>query len=165
MSDRKGKLFGVLNIVDIVIIILVIALIVGGVYAYEKYRENLNANVETVQYQVEIKGVDEKFVAAINNGDFIRESVKGNNLGRVAGKSSVPATNINSDFINGKYVVAAVPGKLDLVLTLKADAKVTSRSINVGGLDIRIGQKIYVKGKGYAGEGFILNINFKGIGG
>lgn len=161
MNKSKGRIFGIFNILDIVIIILIAVIIGGGVYAYQRYQDNLNSNIQMVEYQVEIKGVNDKFVAAISNGDFIRESVKGNNLGRIAGKSYTDATNINSDFINGKYVVAKVPGKLDLVLKLTADAKVTSRSVTVGGLEIRIGQKIYVKGKGYAGEGYIININIK----
>lgn len=161
MGKSKGRLFGIFNVIDIIIILVVAAIIGGGIYAYERYQDNLNSNIHKVEYQVEIKGVNEKFVQAINNGDFIRESVKGNNLGRVSGKSYVPATNINSDFINGKYVVADVPGKLDLVMKLTADAKVTSRSVTVGGLEIRIGQKIYAKGKGYAGEGFIINVNIK----
>ncbi len=161
MSKSKGKLFGIFNILDIVILII-IALIIGvGIYAYGNYKDNQEADMQTVEYEVEIKSVDEKFISAIKNGDFIRESVKGNNLGRVAGTAYTPSTNVNADFINGKYVVAEMPGKLDLVLKLTADAKVTSRSVTVGGLEIRIGQKIYVKGKGYAGEGFILNVKIK----
>lgn len=161
MNNNKGKLFGIFNILDIVILIIIVSIIAAGVYFYGQYKDNQAANLQTVEYDVEIKGVDEKFIAAINDGDFIRESVKGNNLGRVAGLSYTKATNINSDFINGKYVTTEVPGKLDMVLKLTADASVTSRSVTVGGLEIRIGQKIYVKGKGYAGEGFILNVNIK----
>lgn len=161
MNNSKGKLFGIFNSIDIVIIIAIAAIIGGGIYAYGRYQDNHNSNRGTVEYQVEIKGVDEKFVSAINNGDFIRESVKGNNLGRVAGKSYTPASNINADFLNGKYVISEMPGKLDLVLKLTADAEITSKSITVGGLEIRIGQKIYVKGKGYAGEGYIINVNIK----
>lgn len=161
MNNSKGKLFGIFNILDIVILIIIVSIIGVGIYVYGQYKDNQDTNTQTVEYEVEIRGVDEKFVSAINNGDFIRESVKGNNLGRVAGTSYTNATNINADFINGKYVIAEMPGKLDMVLKLTADASVTSRSVTVGGLEIRIGQKIYVKGKGYAGEGFILNVNIK----
>ncbi|MDF2521896.1 MAG: hypothetical protein K0R84_2524 [Clostridia bacterium] len=161
MRNSKGKLFGVFNIIDILIIIIIAVIIGGGIYAYKEYQESLSTNIKTVEYSVEIKGVDEKFVNAINNGDLIRESVKGNSLGSVSGKSFVPSTNIYSDYLNGKYVVSQVPGKLDLILTLTSDAQVTDRSVSVGGLEIRIGQKIYVKGKGYAGEGFVINMNIK----
>lgn len=161
MNKSRGKLFGIFNILDILILIIVVLIIGGGIYAYGQYKSNQEANRQTVEYEVEIKEVDEKFVSAINKGDFIRESVKGNNLGRVAGTSYAQATNINEDFINGRYVIAEVPGKLDLVLKLTADANVTSRSVKVGGLDIRTGKKITIKGKGYAGEGFILKVSIK----
>jgi hypothetical protein len=149
------------NVLDIVIIIVVLVLLVGGWYAYSQYTENQQKNKRTVEYQVELKGVDQSFVNAITQGDLLRESVKGNNLGVMAGKNVVAAANINTDFLNGKYVAVTVPDKLDVILNISAVAEVTEKSINVGGLEIKIGQKIFVRGKGYAKEGYLLNIDIK----
>jgi hypothetical protein len=149
------------NLLDIIIIVIIVAFIGGGWYAYSHYTESQQKNKREVVYQVELKGVDQNFVDAIAQGDPLRESVKGNNLGNMISKEVVSATNVNTDFLNGKYVAVAVPDKLDVVLNISAVAEVSEKSIVVGGLEIKIGQKIYIKGKGYAKEGYLLNINIK----
>ncbi|MDF2532790.1 MAG: hypothetical protein K0Q65_2371 [Clostridia bacterium] len=149
------------NVLDILIIIVILALVIGGWYGYSQYTQNQQKNKRSVEYQVELKGVDQSFVDAITQGDLLRESVKGNNLGKVAGKNVVAAANINTDFLNGKYVAVTVPDKLDVILNISSDAEVSEKSINVGGLEIKIGQKIFVRGKGYAKEGYLLNIDIK----
>lgn len=150
-----------LNVLDIIIIVVILVLVVGGWYTYSRYTENQQKNKRTVEYQVELKGVNQSFADAIKQGDLLRESVMGNTLGNVASKNVVAATNINTDFLEGKYVEVKVPDKLDVVLTISSVAEITETSITVGGLEIKIGQKIYVKGKGYAKEGYLLNIDIK----
>ena len=157
-SNRGPRGF---NLLDIIIVIVIVGLIGGGWYAYSNYTDNQQKNKRAVEYQVEIKGVDQSFVDAIKQGDPLRESVKGNNLGKMLDKTVVAAANVNTDFLNGKYVAVVVPDKLDVVLNISAEAEVSEKSITVGGLEIKIGQKIFVKGKGYAKEGYLLNINIK----
>ncbi|HYE09670.1 MAG TPA: DUF4330 domain-containing protein [Patescibacteria group bacterium] len=149
------------NLVDILIILMIAVLVAGGWYVYSQFTEDQQKNKHAVVYQVELKGVDQNFVNAITKGDPLRESVKGNNLGSVAEKAYVAASNINTDFLNGKYVDVSVPDKLDVILSISAEAEVSERNITVGGLEIKIGQKIFVKGKGYAKDGYILNIDIK----
>lgn len=149
------------NVLDILIIIVIVALVGGGWFAYSKYTDNQQKNKHAVEYQVELKDVDQSFVDAITQGDLLRESVKGNNLGVMASKNVVAAANINTDFLNGKYVAVTVPDKLDVILNISAVAEISEKSINVGGLEIKIGQKIFVRGKGYAKEGYLLNIDIK----
>lgn len=157
-KDTKRKGF---NLLDILIIIAIVAVLGGGWYVYSKYTEGLQANKHRVEYLVEMKGVDQSFVDAIAKGDLLRESVKGNNLGQVADMTYTAASNINTDFRNGNYVEVPVPDKLDVLLTITSEAAVSEKSITVGGLEIKIGHKLFVKGKGYAREGYILNIAIK----
>lgn len=158
MNHKARRRF---NLLDAFILLVAAAVLIGGWYAYSTYNENLQKNKRAVEYTVEIKGVDQNFVDAITKGDPLRESVKGNALGYVADKTYKAATNINTDYLNGKYVAVNVPNKLDLVLKISAVAEVSERSISVGGLEIKIGQNLFVKGKGYANQGYILNIDIK----
>lgn len=160
-KEKANKTHRRFNLLDILIIIIVVALIGGGWYVYSRYTEGLNQNKRAVEYQVELKGVDQSFVDAINQGDPLRESIKGNNLGHVASKIAMAASNVNTDFLIGKYVEVPVPDKLDVILNITSEAEVSEKSIVVGGLEIKIGQKIFVKGKGYAKEGYLLNIDIK----
>jgi hypothetical protein len=158
MRDMNRKRF---NLLDFFIIIVFVAVIGGGLYLYNQYTEGLKRSTYAVEYQVELRAVDQSFVDAITKGDLLRESVKGNTLGRVADMTYKDSYNINIDYLAGKYVETAVPDKLDVILTIASPASVSERSIIVGGLEIKIGHKLFVKGKGYAREGYILNIVVK----
>lgn len=159
-QERNNKIRR-FNLLDIIIIFIVIAVIAGGFYLYSQYTESLQKNKQAIEYEVELKGVDQSFADAITKGDPLRESVKGNNLGTVEDKILTAATNINTDFLNGRYVDVPVPDKQDVILKISSVAEISGKSITVGGLEIKIGQKLYVKGKGYAKEGYILNIEIR----
>lgn len=149
------------NLLDAFIVLVIVVLIGGGWYVYEKQTENMQKNKQVIDYTVELKAVTQSFADAIKTGDLIRESIRGNTLGYVEEVTSAPATEITTDYINGKYVNAPIPNKLDLMVKIKSEAMVSEKSISVGGLEIKIGQKLAIKGKGYANQGFILNINIK----
>ncbi|OGO78481.1 MAG: hypothetical protein A2Y23_06725 [Clostridiales bacterium GWB2_37_7] len=160
-KEEKNKVHKGFNLLDIFIILVIVGLLGGGWYVYSQYTEGLQKNKQAIEYQVEFKGVDQNFVDAISKGDLLRESVKGNNLGYMEEKIVVEATNINIDFFNGQYKEVILPNKLDVILNISSEAEITERSIAVGGLGIKIGQRLFVKGKGYAKDGFILNIDIK----
>ncbi len=160
-KEGKRKESRHLNLLDIFIIVIVAALIGGGWYVYHNYTQNQRQNMVDAEYQVEIKGVDQSFVDSITKGDDLRESIKGNALGNVEAIEVTPASNVNTDYLNGRFVAVPVPNKLDLVLKIQSKAVVTDQSISVGGLTIKIGQRLYIKGKGYANQGYILNIDIK----
>lgn len=160
-KEGKHKEARHFNFLDIFIIVIVVAVIGGGWFAYRNYTQNQQANMYDAEYQVEIKGVEQSFVDAITKGDALRESIKGNALGTVVDIAATPATNVNTDYLNGRFVEVPVPNKLDLVLKIRSKAVMTEQSITVGGLTIKIGQRLYVKGKGYANQGYILNIDIK----
>jgi hypothetical protein len=150
LIDRKGRLFGKINIVDLLIVLLTIA-IVGGVYfvffgGADKQVTNVNTD----------------FVDAINIGDPIRDSIRGNELGTLTSKASRPATMLNEDLANGRYVIADVPNSYDVVITIEAKAKITPANIIVGGAEVKVGKKFFIKGKGYANQGFVTKMTLVG---
>lgn len=159
LTDEKGRRSGRINILDLLIVLVIIAL-AGGVYIKFFAKEN-KAAVQTtkVKYDIEVKNVNKDYVDAINAGDPIRDSVKGNNLGIVQDKKVYPASSINMDIENGKFVKVAIPDLYDVMLTIEADAIVSPRDILVDGADIRVGKKLFVKGKGYANTCFVMKVS------
>ena len=158
LTDKKGKGFGRLNIVDIIIILVLLAL-VGGVY-YVFFGGSDKQVVETsrVLYEFEITNVNKDFVDAINPGDPIRDNVRGNEIGTVVSKTSRNATMLNEDLINGRYVIADVPDRYDVVMTIEGQANITPANIIIGGAEIKVGKRFSIKGKGYANQGFVTKI-------
>lgn len=158
LADNKGRLFGRINIVDLIIILLIILIAVGGYVFFFGGSDKQVTDTGKVMYDFEITNVNKDFVDAITPGDPIRDNVRGNELGTVVSKVSRKATMLNEDLINGRYVIADVPDSYDVVITIEGNANITPANIIVGGAEIKVGKKFSIKGKGYANQGFITKI-------
>lgn len=158
LFDGKGRLFGKINIVDLLILLIIIS-IAGGVYlAFFGGSDKQVMETSKVVYDFEITNVNKDFVDAITPGDPIRDNVRGNELGTVVSKVSKKATMLNEDLINGKYIIADVPDAYDVVITIEAQADITPANIIVGGAEVKVGKKFSIKGKGYANQGFVTKM-------
>lgn len=156
--DEKGRLFGKLNIIDLLIVLLIAAV---GTGAYVMFFGRSGGAVQEngkILYDFEITNVSKDFVDAINPGDPIRDSTRGNDLGTVVSKAYRKATMLNEDLINGKYVIADVPNAYDVVITIEANANITPTNVIVGGAEVKVGKKFFIKGKGYANQGFVTKM-------
>ncbi|HPW40982.1 MAG TPA: DUF4330 domain-containing protein [Bacillota bacterium] len=158
LADNRGKLFGRINIVDLIIILLIILTAVGGYMFFFGRDSKQTLNTGKVVYDFEITNVNKDFIDAINPGDPIRDNVRGNELGTVVSKSSRGATMLNEDLINGRYIIAEVPDAYDVVITIEGNANITPANIIVGGAEIKVGKKFSIKGKGYANQGFVTKM-------
>ncbi|HYE83294.1 MAG TPA: DUF4330 domain-containing protein [Clostridia bacterium] len=162
LTDGKGRLFGKLNIVDLLIVLLIIS-IAGGVYfAFFGGSDKQVLETSKIIYDFEITNVNKDFVDAINPGDPIRDNIRGSELGTVTGKTSRSATMLNEDLINGRYVIADVPDMYDVVITIEANANITPANVIVGGAEVKVGKKFSIKGKGYANQGFVTKLTLVG---
>ena len=123
LFNSKGKLFGKVSIVDIIVVVLIVVAIAG---AYVRFSGNTAASVnETSEfyYQITIKEIRE------TNKDLLLDSI-GTDF-RLGGKvNSTMGTLVNAvagdavSFIektDGAIVSAVVPEKYDVVLTLKVN--------------------------------------------
>lgn len=163
LIDGKGRLFGKLNIVDLLIVLIILSIAGGAYYMFFGGSEKQVVQTSKVIYEFEITNVNKDFVDAINPGDPIRDNVRGSEMGTVTGKTSRSATMLNEDLISGRYVIADVPGMYDVVITIEADANITPANVIVGGnTEIKVGKKFSIKGKGYANQGFIIGMTLVG---
>ena len=69
---------------------------------------------------------------------------------------------LNEDLVNGRYVIAEVPNAYDVVITIEAAATITPTNVIVDGQEIKVGKKFFIKGKGYANQGFVIRMAFDG---
>jgi len=162
LIDGKGRLFGKVNIIDLLIVLLIISIVGGAYRVFFGGRSKQVVETSKVTYDFEITNVNMEFVDAINPGDPIRDSVRGNEIGTVVSKTSRNATMLNEDLINGKYVIADVPDMYDVIITIEGQANITPANIIIGGAEIKVGKKFSIKGKGYANQGFVTKITLPG---
>lgn len=162
LIDGKGRLFGKINIVDLLIVLLIISIAAVGYSVFLGGSDKQVVESSKVVYDFEITNVSKDFIDAITPGNPIRDSVRGNELGTVVSKASKKATMLNEDLTNGRYIIAEVPNSYDVVITIEAKANITPANVIVGGAEVKVGKKFFIKGKGYANQGFVTKMTLMG---
>ena len=155
MSKSKRKL----NVVDIVIMLVLVGsiFIVGYVTGMFGGSTSGGANT-TVYFTVEITYLRENFTEHINVGDSIRDAIRGDFLGVVDSFTVEPTEIATTDRVNNQFVMTEVPERYTVFLTIRGNGTKTDSHIAVEGNTIAVGQTMSIRGKGYAGTGFITNI-------
>ena len=157
--DNKGKLFGLINIIDLSIL-LIILMLAGFALIRVSALNKEKAKMTRIEYDVELRENVKDFSFMINKGDEIRDSINGDYLGKVLKKEVKPSTEIIENYEEGKFVEVEIPSLYDVIVTIEANGKVTESEILAEGREIKIGRLMYIKGKGYAGGGYILAIRY-----
>ncbi|NLX61108.1 MAG: DUF4330 domain-containing protein [Tissierellia bacterium] len=157
--DNKGKLFGIINVVDLVVILLVALVLYGG---FTRLKKSPTAEAESKKALVtlEISDVRNATVDGIQVGDPLYHYDKGTFFGTIVDKKVEPYKEpVESG--DGRWVLAEVPGKYVVTLTVEAEAKDTEDVVIIGGEHTRIGTQFKLKNKKIAVFTTILGVEVK----
>ena len=148
--NEKGKLFGVINVVDLLVVVFIVA-VVGGV-AWKIFGDRIAAATDTeepveytdVTYTVRVIGVRDTFAETVAQMDYPQQL--GVNEGLVDDSYIVsvevePATVLSTD---GAFAAMVEYDRKDLVFTIEAKVE-QGDFITVGTQEIRIGKAHTVK--------------------
>ena len=154
------------NLMDCLIILVVAAVIAGGLYVIGNLRGSGSneggggAETVTIRYTVELAKEDKElahlFAAAAERGDrcYVGEKEKAEAV--IKEVICTPATLLNNDTETGEAFWAEIPGKYCINVTLESTGTESDSDIKAGGgAVLKVGDETSVKGKGYAGYGFI----------
>ena len=124
LIDENGRLFGVISIVDVIVIVIALALI-GAIYAKFHVLEKTSTTTPTtaVTYQVKVSTVRSAAVETIREGDTVYSST-GVELGTVAGISTEPAQR-STPLSDGTLVLAPIENRIDMYLTVETPATIS----------------------------------------
>lgn len=150
-----------INVLDaIIILIVLVACIVGYTYINKKEMTIAPKNTEKITYQIRTMDSLPASYDMIKENTVIYDSVKNNPIGTIIKKEILPAEKYEVDMNKGVYVKSDLPAEnyVDILLTIEADAVVGEQDISVGSYVVKVGEQAYVKGKGYAGIGFVVKI-------
>ncbi|NLY66775.1 MAG: DUF4330 domain-containing protein [Tissierellia bacterium] len=154
--DNKGKLFGIINIVDLLVILLVALLVYGGVTRLKK-SPIAEAETKKAIVTLEISDVRSATVDGIQVGDPLYHYDRGTLFGTIVDKRVEPYREpVESG--DGRWVLAEVPEKYVVTLIVEADAKDTDDVVIIGGEHTRIGTQFKLKNKKIAVFSTILGV-------
>ncbi|WP_066495994.1 DUF4330 domain-containing protein [Abyssisolibacter fermentans] len=157
--DNKGKLFGLINVIDL-LVLLIIVLAVGGVgYKLKNRPTSLGgSNTQKVTLSVEVSGVRQATVDGMQEEDKLFHYDRGNYFGQIKKIEVLPYKEAVATS-EGKVVLADVPEKFNVFLEVESDAAISDSLVVVGGEHTRIGSQFRLKNKKIAVFGTVLKID------
>lgn len=162
LFDQKGRLFGLINIIDLLVLMLVT---VGalGVY-YVRFVPGRvaarRAEERGIEATVVVANVRMATVDVIKIGDRVRDSKTNAFLGEVINIDARPAEVVLQQ-PDGRFVESASTTRKDVYVTISGSGTVSENAITIGGSEIRIGTRIALKTNLYAVESTVMAINIK----
>ncbi|MCL2396823.1 MAG: DUF4330 domain-containing protein [Defluviitaleaceae bacterium] len=143
------------NIIDAVVILAIIAVIAAGIWYFSTAR---GGDQVGVYFVVEFRGRMPGFEDNIAVGGEIRDSIRNVLLGRVVYVDVQPATQTTFDNETGVFMLADLPDRYDVYVTIRGNGTENNSEIRSEGELVRIGQEMFLRGRGYAGIGFITHL-------
>jgi hypothetical protein len=155
---EKGKLFGLLNIVDIIVILLVVGAVVGVAAKTSVLRKMVvKSTVSYVRTQVFVDDILPVSAAAPKVGDVVRELSSGDELGVVKDVKVEDHVEKASD-AQGNWHMNPVPGRKTVILSLEGDLTAYNHQFRVGTMNVKVGSKITISSDLYQFEGVIIGV-------
>ena len=146
------------NLLDVLICAGIIAMVLLVVAFFTGDSFIMASNRVTVYFTTEFVMMPLGFHEKISIGDTIEDSAKGFYYGVVSDIQVEPTTIETLDAINQRIVRAEVPERETILLTVRCEGTESDIMITAGGQPIKIGQRMTLKGKGYAMSGFVIEL-------
>jgi len=158
LIDERGRLFGILNIIDLLIISIIAAALLGAYYKFGLL--NRMEGPQTVQDKTEVtiwvKDVSKYVVDAISEGDMVKEVRSNNEIGKIIKKEVAPYTD-KASTSEGKWVVSEVPGKYSVFITMETPGS-PDGNLMLGSSEAKVGAQLLVKGPKFKVESYIVEV-------
>lgn len=152
MEKKKWKP----NFFDIIIVVVVIAL-AGGVYLFT--RKETAVETKTLVYRLELMECPAGLSEKIAIGTELTDNVKNYPMGKVTAVESKDSVRLGEDRQNARLVESTIEGYEDIILTVEAQVTESASEFRIpSGYVVRAGKEVALKGKGFAGKGYILTI-------
>ncbi len=145
------------TIVDTLIVIVAVAAIAvlwvmfGG--------SSVKTESQSVEFTVMISDREKGLADTMSSGDKVTLSLTEKDGGVIKDVKAEPSTIMVYDGIEGVYRNEVNEEREDIYVTVTADCEVSERAIKTGDTMIKVGANIPIRGKGYATNGYIIEIN------
>lgn len=159
MIDKKGKIFGKINVIDCLFLLILIVAIVGGISRFKDSSITVESTSKG-KMTLLVDNVRTPSVENITEGQDLYSYDKGVFMGKIVGKTVRPYEDAVE--YEGQWVNAPVPDKYSVYLDVDVDIKESDKSYVVGGEEVRVGNEYRVKTKTSAFTGICVGITKDG---
>ena len=157
---KSKKLFGVFNIVDVILILAVIVVGAVGAKMFLGGGSSTDTAAETKTYSYVVMGqevLDETADFPVVGGNAYNSSTSAY-LGTVKEVATEEFTETVYDKDTSKFHKVPVEGYSNIYVTIEGPGSETEKDITVNGTTVKTGMELNVKGKGYAFKGIVVEV-------
>lgn len=158
MNKRKLRF----NAVDAILLVILAVVIFAVLYIFvfsESSNQTVQNNYKTIRYTVYVQNLDERYEDMIKTGQKVTDGVEKKNIGTIIGVQSTPTVQTTFDYVNLRQVESTVEGKINVKVTIEAQAIETETAFIVDGLDIRVGQQYSIMLPDFYCVGYCIDLN------
>ncbi len=159
MTKAKFNIIDALIVVAVVLIAVVAVWFLGGNNDTGTTSETQNT---TATFKIQLtkaeKSLYDKFLAGLENDESVWIGIKERFEGKLTGIELSPSSKVGTDLASGKAVLLEDPVLYDITLEVTADALETNSQISSSNTPIRVGEETAIRGKGFAGYGFVIDL-------
>lgn len=155
--DEKGRLLGLINIIDLFVLLMIVFVAVAGVMRFTGARTP-RSEPGTVKVMVDavVAEVREQTVDAIQVGDVVRDSASGQVFGTIIEKEVEP-TLWQVKTADGRVVLAEVPDRFNIVLRLESRGHDLGSVLRIASHEVRVGTAATLQARKYSVLSTILD--------
>lgn len=155
--DERGRLFGRVNIVDLMVLALVLIVAARLGLKSRVFRAVNPSTVKPVEVVLVVEDVRQATADAMQEGETVLNTKSNAVLGKLVKKEVRPAQK-EVQTADGRLVLAESPFKKDVYLTVRGEGQVTSNVIILGGAEMRVGASVAVKGLKFSVNSTVLGV-------
>lgn len=155
--DQKGRLFGKVNLLDLVVVLAVVA--VASRFGYKSWVGRNAVPVgedKTIEVTMKFAGVAQATVDTVKEGMQIFDSKTNNLLGTVV---ETRAEDITTMTMTDEGRIQVNKDRFDYYVIVRGPGRDTPNSVTMNALEMKIGRMNFVKNKLWAGSGVTWKID------
>lgn len=156
--DKNGKIGGKVSIIDVGVILLVIVVIIG---IFVRFGSGITTAVKSdkeFEYKVEISGVRQYTIDALNKKGKITDKNSVMDLGEITDVEIVP-TQFQSTTASGEIITTDLPERYTCLVTIRARGKESDDSyIMNDSTELSVGRNVDVYSKYVKTSGDIVSV-------
>lgn len=148
--DKDGRLFGLVNIIDALIVLLVVAVLISGlVLVFNDTGTDTDTDTDTISVNIIVKEIPAYIAEEIEAGNMSEDVA-------ITEKSVSPAETVVRDS-DGELHVREHPTKKSVNLQVELRVKRSSQGIQFRGKPLRVGTRIDIDDRRIKFTGIVTN--------
>lgn len=156
--DKKGRLFGKINIIDLLVISAIAVTAVGISFRFiSTASENVKKTTE-LTYVVEIEGIRDYTLRALDKKGIVTNTKDDSVMGEIV-SVEYQQSETQSVTTSGETVFAKIPERYTALITVKAEGRESDSSYFVGNnIELSVGSTISMTTKYVNSSGRVVSI-------